>query len=275
MISIRIKFSKTICISVFLSCFFSFTRELCLLYASIAVHEFAHLLAAKLCRVKCKEINLDIFGMSLLCSPCDTPSKSVIILSAGPLVSFFMWYICHLSGKYAYTDFFAFSNLCVLCVNLFPISPLDGGRIIKTVLQSRCGIIQGTKMSKKFSRYIRISFIVLWIMSIVFKFFNPSALMFIIFLAISEKKEKDTVLYEKNCVFSGHISKRRKPKYITFDSKSELLAIAEKISYSYFLVAVIFKDERYIGEIDERELLYAIRKRGSLCSLEELFVSRR
>lgn len=271
MIFINIKLSKTICIPVFLSFFFSYTKELFLLYTAVAIHEFTHLLAARFCSVECKEIKIDIFGMSLLCSPCDTPGKSVAIISAGPLVSFIMWYMCYLLPKTGYIPFFGFSNLCVFCVNIFPIPPLDGGRMIKIFLQSKWGIIRGSKMSKKLSGYIRAFFMSLWIISIIIKIFNPSAVIFIVFLVISEKREMDIMIFERNYVLGEYISKNRRLKYIASDSKNNFLEIAEKISCSYALVIGVFKDGRYIGEISETELLDAIKKIGLLCTLEEYF----
>lgn len=269
MICIRINFSKTICISFFTACIFSYTKELCIVYTALVFHELAHLSTMLLLKEKCFEMRIDIFGMKLLRVPCQKPLNSFLISVSGPVSSLVFSVFTHcLNGGY-YLNFFAFCNFSAFAVNLIPISPLDGGNILKAFLQSRFGIICGGRISKKISSCLRMFFSFLLLVCFMFNIFNPSLAMFIIFLVLAEKRENELILFERSFILGQKINICRNPKYFAFDSQSELLAVCEKISYSYFLIVAAFKDGRYIGDINERELLYAVRERGSLCTLEE------
>ena len=275
MIVIFFKLSKSLCLSAFLASFFSFEKELVLIYMAIAVHECAHLIACLFTKEKHLGIVVNIFGMSLICKPIKKLSNSMIVLFSGPVASFVLFFVfsfvAQIEGANPYMRFFAFVNLSIGTANLLPVVPLDGGNIIKGLLHSKLGVIAGERISQKISGVFRIFFVLAELICILCKIFNPSAFVFVIFLIASRKKEKELAIYDKKCILSGDTPKNKKIKYMSFDSESELLAIAEKISHSYFLIVAAFENGKFVGDIDERELLFAIRKNSSLCTLKEYF----
>ncbi|MBQ4528258.1 MAG: site-2 protease family protein [Clostridia bacterium] len=255
--------------------FFSFEKELVLLYGAIAAHEMAHLLACIVTKEKCLTITVNMFGMSLVCKPIKKCSHSIAVLISGPATNFLIYLalLPLISGESCnyYLRFFSYINLSLGIVNLIPITPLDGGNITKNLLQARIGVIAGSKISQRISDIFRMLIITIELFCISGSIFNPSVIMFTIFLWCARKKETELAMFDKKCILLGDTPKNKKLRYMTFDSESELLAVAEKISHSYYLIVAAFENGKFVGDINERELLFAIRKNCSLCTLKEYF----
>jgi len=117
------------------------------LACSVIIHELGHLLVAVNLGVGIKEVELMPFGgvakvNKLLGSDPATeaaialagPANSLVLLTIGMLYSPLPWAECLLE-----------SNIMLLMVNLLPILPLDGGRILKGYLVRREGLGNGTR----------------------------------------------------------------------------------------------------------------------------------
>ena len=96
--------------------------------AAAAVHELCHYLALRLAGVKMYRISIGPSGASMETEPME-PGREVLCAAAGPVGSFLL-----VAGY----KFFPEMALCALiqgCFNLLPIHPLDGGRIVKGILE--------------------------------------------------------------------------------------------------------------------------------------------
>lgn len=98
------------------------------------LHEVGHLIAGILLGLKVKSINIMPFGVSINFEDYSNKYiiKKIVIAIAGPLVNL----IVVLLGMYnAWEDDIIYSNILILMFNLIPLYPLDGGRILKYILQ--------------------------------------------------------------------------------------------------------------------------------------------
>lgn len=116
------------------------------LVAFIFIHEYGHLWAMKRCGIKTKGIYLipGFGGVALAAEPFRTARNEALIALMGPLWGLFL--VIPLIGAYflttnplwaAIASILAFINL----LNLFPIHPLDGGRIMKSFFYSFSGAL--------------------------------------------------------------------------------------------------------------------------------------
>ena len=112
-----------------------------LIYALTALlHECGHMFCALKMGFKCEKISLMPYGASAICSTDGIRAKDEIKLAlAGPLVNAFMCVLCaglwwFYPVTYAYTDTIFNANAVMLAVNLLPAYPLDGGRVVGSVL---------------------------------------------------------------------------------------------------------------------------------------------
>ncbi len=102
---------------------------------SMTLHEAAHILALVSFGCKIEEVQLLIGAIGVKYSDITlTRLKKIAAIIVGPLCNFLLAIIAFFIGSYTY-----FGINLVLCVyNLLPVSGLDGGSIVKTLL---CGVV--------------------------------------------------------------------------------------------------------------------------------------
>lgn len=126
--------------------------------ASVFLHELGHALAAQLAGVHVRSIVIWLLGgFTTLSRRSDKPAYNLLISAAGPLVNFFLAFLCVVLylvlsilfipyiqnlELFIWTQMFvnlAFSlavvNLILAVFNLFPIYPLDGGNITHSIME--------------------------------------------------------------------------------------------------------------------------------------------
>ncbi|HZW55435.1 MAG TPA: site-2 protease family protein [Nitrososphaerales archaeon] len=120
-----------------------------LLFGSVLVHELAHSILAKRNGLKIKQISLFIFGgVSEIEEEASNPSVELKVSAAGPITSILIaalaygaWYlsvILHLTPLVrAPVEYTALVNEIVAAFNLIPAFPMDGGRILRSLLWYR------------------------------------------------------------------------------------------------------------------------------------------
>ena len=84
----------------------------------------------------------------------------------------------------------------------------------------------------------------------------------ILFLIISLKKEREFCMLEKQKVLGGHFVKGNKLRYIQYDSGVSLLNIVSNIGNEVCLVAAVFENGRFAGELNQQEIFCYINRYG-------------
>ena len=106
------------------------------LVLSVIIHEFGHVLAARICKVRFCKLKLGIFGAALF--PENTTysyGTEIIICLGGPAFNFATaFWGCIIPSNSHFWQTFILSSLCLGAVNLLPILGFDGGRIFLSIL---------------------------------------------------------------------------------------------------------------------------------------------
>lgn len=264
---------------MFFSCFFFRTQELFWAYLATILHEGAHLLVCILLKEKPKEISLGVFGAVLKTEYVESSQKKLIISASGPLFSFvlfiYLWaaqIIFHIKS-YSF-NFFALSNLAIALINLLPLSPLDGGAMLKASFMRLWGIIGGCRIYMIFSTLFCFLFVCCNLYLFTLGIFNPSLFLILVFSLWGVKHEKMCTLREKRRVLTGDIAPKKRLKLLFCDCESELLCLAEHIGGDYTLIIAAFCGERFFGEINQFEITDGIKKYGALCTVREYIEKR-
>lgn len=150
------------------------------------IHEGGHMLFAKLNGVKMRKLRIGSFRLSLSydCS-CVSYKKELLVCAGGIVFNLISFFIVELFFKSnPNLSFFAFCSLSLALMNLYPVSTLDGGRILKCI----CMIFFNEKISERASRAISFFFaFVLWLCAVYLQLVfnsNVSLLFISVFLLI-------------------------------------------------------------------------------------------
>lgn len=243
-------------------------------YIATALHEGAHLLMCCLLKEKPKEISFGFFGAVLKTEYVESSTNKLLISASGPVFSIMVFFYMYAAGiifdinSYS-CRFFALSNLAAGLINLLPLSPLDGGAIVKALFVRLWGIIGGCRIYMIFSSLFCFSFVCCNFYLLKSGIFNPSLFFILIFSLWGMKYEKMCSLKEKRMVLSGELAPKKRLRLLFCDCESELLCLAQRIGGDYTLLIASFCGERFFGEINQFEITEGIKKYGALCTVRE------
>jgi len=152
-----------------------------IVFVSIIVHEFGHAIAALLFGQR-PRIELVAFGgLTYPIGPKLSPGKEFIVFLCGPLFGFALFLLATLllpsfenSSFYPALKGLQIVNLIWTILNLFPVIPLDGGQLVRVILEAWFQV-RGIKFALLFSLLFAIAsglfFITIgWILPSVFFF---------------------------------------------------------------------------------------------------------
>ena len=161
----------------------------------ILIHELAHILSGIILGLKPKKINFTLAGFSIefeekivknYISKSKTRLKNKIIIDlSGPIVNLILSIIFILLRNPDFT----YANLLIFLVNIMPILPLDGGRVLKNILLYKYTFRTVNSVIVEISR---INLIILTLIGsiIIVHLKNPLIAIFIIYLWGQFIKEK-------------------------------------------------------------------------------------
>ena len=182
---------------------------MCLIAYMVAViHEMGHLLASKILGYSADGVKIEPFGVCLkLSSRISNSVHEFVISMAGPFVNFIMLALgtaLTYSGIYIPKAFFI-ANFYMLFINLLPVMPLDGGRIVKSVLKAEMGEKKAQKIITYISVPVVCSIAVFGVILLFKSKLNASLLIASLFMCnnikISNNKPMDIVsLYDTKIV---------------------------------------------------------------------------
>lgn len=98
----------------------------------ILLHELGHAITGITLGLKIKKVNVNVFGLSIEFENYgkERINNKIIIDLAGPLINLIAFIIAIILKK----EEIAYINIVLAIINLLPMYPLDGGRIVKNIL---------------------------------------------------------------------------------------------------------------------------------------------
>lgn len=160
------------------------------LFGCVVLHEFGHALTAKRFGVKTRDITLlPIGGVARLERIPEKPLQELLVALAGPAVNvviaaFLFGVLLVMDGinrswdanwmRGGFLERLMWVNLFIVAFNLLPAFPMDGGRVLRSLLALRVGRARATHIAANIGQAMAIMF------GFVGFFLNP----FLIFIAI-------------------------------------------------------------------------------------------
>jgi stage IV sporulation protein FB len=148
----------------------------CLLFGFVVLHELGHSLAALHFGVPVKDITLlPIGGVARLGNIPRRPWEEFVIAIAGPAVNFVLAALflallvpasfASVLSSFSFTSGLFLSHLAAINVglllfNLVPAFPMDGGRILRSLLAIRMGYLRSTRIAVRVGKLLCLGFLV-------------------------------------------------------------------------------------------------------------------
>ena len=133
-----------------------------MVFSFVILHEFGHALTAKKLGYETKDITIGFVGgiASIEGDWIKNPTHELIITFAGPMVNFVLMALSSLTILLPFNstiDYVAsltfVLNAIILAFNLLPIYPMDGGRMLKSILL----ILINKSTAFKWTQYVSIA----------------------------------------------------------------------------------------------------------------------
>ena len=171
---IRILYSSAMAISIFVA---------------VLVHELSHSLVARRMGANVREIILFIFGgVAVIERLPKEPKKEFAIAIAGPLASLSLALFMLIPLRLFIL--FGYFNLVLALFNLIPAFPMDGGRVLRSLLAKRYGYVRATRISASIGKVLAI------VMGITGLFTNIWLTLIALFIYMGAVEEEKAVTLE-------------------------------------------------------------------------------
>ena len=171
-------------ILLILSLLSGYGREMLIIYFILIIHEIGHYIFFRYYNIEVNKIDIYPYGGMIDNNMLiNTNSKKVLIISlSGIFIQIILYFIIFLLYKIGFVEssfynmFFKY-NLYIILFNLIPIYPLDGFKVLNSLLE----LVLSFKLSLKFSIIFNFIFIMLFFLYLyIFKINNYIIIIFLL-----------------------------------------------------------------------------------------------
>ena len=260
----------------------SLNKSIILAFISIFLHEISHIVVAKRNGCKFNNFKIHIYGTNAEFINIDELSKKekIQIYLAGPCMNLAIAFIFFLVGliiNNSIIDKIININLSLLFFNILPAYPLDGSRILETILSEKILYKKVNDIISKISYIIAMFLITITLIVFIYsKSLNVSLIVAAIIICLITKGEKKSAMYILMRNIFVKRNKLLRNKYIENKSISiyyklglaNAMTIIDKNRFNSFYV--LDDDLRLLFIMHEDELIEALKLYGNI-TLEEYF----
>ncbi|GAB7054940.1 MULTISPECIES: M50 family metallopeptidase [Paenibacillus] len=138
---VKYRFHPLFSIMLLISVLTGYFIETVTLFGIVFIHEMGHVVAAKSFGWRVKEVQLLPFGgVAVVEEPGGVPAvQDLVVALAGPLQNLWMMLVAVVLTAYGllpaeWGAYFVKANLLIALFNLLPVLPLDGGKVMQTLV---------------------------------------------------------------------------------------------------------------------------------------------
>ncbi len=242
-----------------------------LIFGLVLFHELAHTVAAKYFGVRVIDVEILPFGgVARLGSEMSIePSKEIAIALAGPLANLLL-----IAGAMGFRNygfwseelgpFFLQVNLMLAFFNLLPALPLDGGRILRSLLSPHVGVAQATITASVIGQVVAIMATGLGIVGVLNRVVGLDVVIVALFVLYAASKEKSMAPY----LFVQQLTRKKEEITQTGVLPVEQLVATENVPLKeivnlfvpqkFHLIMLLDQKLEYLGQVSEVQVLDAL-----------------
>lgn len=245
------------------------------IFCFVTIHELCHSLVAKRFGIKVREITLfPIGGVASMSSIPEKPGHEFLISIAGPLSNIAVVILFFFPMKYLVGNEVLFHslstetwpltfsyvywiNLILAIFNLIPAFPMDGGRILRSILAGRLGYHKATKIAAMFGHLFALLFAYLGIVR--FNLILVAIAVFIYMAASNEELQVELKETLKKFKVRDILSR----DFFILTSDATLAKVLELIFHSHQEDFAVVDEGVLVGFITRQDIMTSIHQFGT------------
>ena len=252
---------------LFFACglYFSLTGKITtfIIYTLCAIlHELGHSIMASKMGYKLKKIKLMPFGAIVSGQAQNVENlQEIKIALAGPitniLVSVFfvaLWWV--VPELYAFTDIVVEANLSLAIINLLPIFPLDGGRVLLSTLSTFLTRKKSLTICKVIAFIFCFILLLLFFLSIFYTI-NLSLIFFALFIIFANVSKDNQNVYIRLYLFNikEKLKKGVVVKKIAVDKEILIKNLLPLLEEEYLIEVAVYDKDKQITVLSQQKLI--------------------
>jgi stage IV sporulation protein FB len=249
--------------------------KIAIIFLVIFIHEMAHVLVARILKLKVREIELLPFGGVVRIESLFelNPRNEICIALAGPLFNILLLMGCMILETLGLVSlknhtFFTETNLMLAGFNLIPALPLDGGRVLRAILSRDMGMTKATRIAAAGGLLLALFLIMTGVYALYYKIFNPNLFIiagFLMYSAIKENRMATYVFlrditYKKDALLKEGVFQTR--EIIVLYDLSIKEVVKKFVPHRYHYVTVVDEQFRTKGYLTESEIVRGLMDYG-------------
>ena len=253
-----------------------------IVFVCVVLHEFGHALTAQRYGVGTRDITLlPIGGVASLERMPEDPKQEFMITVAGPLVNLVIAVLAFgliaitgisllltdlfndITSWNAVLSFLVMSNLGLFLFNLIPAFPMDGGRILRSLLSMRLPRERATRIAAGVGRFLALGFVAYGLLEGA-----PFLALIGLFIFMAAGAEAKQVAQQSR-MRSILVQDVMKMDPLCLDQAMDLQSAWNQLTFGEHQVLMVLDQGRYVGLVGREELRSAmvIGSPGTLVAL--------
>ena len=243
---------------------------------AIVLHELGHYFMAKAFGYSLSKFSLSPYGVSLSYYGEELEERDDIFIAlAGPLTNIVcsllclaLWWIFPVS--YIFLSPFVEVSLVIALFNLLPAYPLDGGRIFVSFCAKFMERKRAIKLTMIFNILFAFFFFIIFIV-LCFINFNPTYLLFAVFLILGLLDLNFLSKYEKISAFNKSFKNFSKPRIYIIDENVTLKAMLRRVRKNRTCLFILIKENGKSILLSDEAILKISLKTDINAKISDLF----
>ena len=254
-----------------------------LFFLSVLLHELSHAFVAQRYGMEVPSITLFIFGgVSSLAGEMQSAGQEFRVAIAGPLMSWLLaivfaaiWFPLRGEGISAIPGYLGWINALLGAFNLLPGFPLDGGRVLRSILWGRSkDLLQATRVASRVGVTIAYGLIAVGVISVVaFGLLGGLWYVLIGLFLKSASEGSYAAMRVESALEDVHVSTVMRGDPATVDAALSLQRLVdERLLETGTRAYLVERDGVLIGLITAAEVTRASRDRWSVTTVEAAMI---
>ena len=254
--------------------------ELLLMFGCVLLHELGHALAARRYGIATRKIVLLPFGgVAQLERMPEKPSQELVVALAGPGVNVILatglaaFLLARgvtpeqafANAEQGLPEFLLLGNLVMLLFNLVPAFPMDGGRVLRSLLAMRLPYARATRIAAQIGQ----GFAMLFAIAGLFVLRSP-LLVFVALFVFMAAGEERAVVATRTALSGLPVSAAMVTAFMSLETRHELQYAADLMLAGDQQDFPVLEGGRYLGMLTRSDLIRGLREQGPITPVGRL-----